>query len=667
VSEGGLVPDGAVINSATLSVKPQLTSGSPGGTITATRLLKNWKEMEATWFNAENSVTWSTAGALGVGTDLAAILDGQVSISPQSLSSNPRASIDVSASVRSFASGAPNYGWRLASVIGSQTINIATRESGIESGPKLIVDYALPPNPPSGLVATLVSGNQINLTWADNSTDETGFKIERKAGAGGTYNQIATVSANTTSYADTSVVPGNTYYYRVRATSSVGDSGYSNEVSVALNEPPAVSITSPANGTIFVLGAAVAITASATDTDGTVAKVDFFDGATLLGTATAAPYSVTLANVAAGTHTLTARATDNLGASTTSAAVSIIVDAPPTVTITAPANNTTFSAPANITVAATAADTDGTVARVDFFDDATLVGTATTAPYSITLANVTAGTHTLTARAIDDRGITTTSAPVTITGVEPIYYIHPDHLNTPRLIADSTGTTVWRWDQGEPFGNDVPNDNPSEGGPFEFNLRFPGQYIDRETNLAYNYFRDYDPALGRYVESDPIGLRGGLNMYAYVYNPLTRIDPLGLLDLNVFGQIGAQGSLYFLVGGFSVAAGAAVTLPNGQICRFYTICARFGPGIFAGVGGTAGGGVVVGDANNLGGFGIGIGGDLGAGASIGGQVAVGIGPGPLNPVTSVGAVRGMSGFGGGFSVGLDFCYSEPVCSEPYCR
>src|SRR4249919_108579 len=86
-------------------------------------------------------------------------------------------------------------------------------------------------------------------------------------------------------------------------------------------------------------------------------------------------------------------------------------------------------------------------------------------------------------------------------------------LNTPRVIADSTGTTVWRWDQGEPFGNDVPNNNPSGAGAFDFPLRFPGQYFDRETSLAYNVMRDYDTGLGRYVQSDPIGLDGGLNTY----------------------------------------------------------------------------------------------------------------------------------------------------------
>ena len=64
---------------------------------------------------------------------------------------------------------------------------------------------------------------------------------------------------------------------------------------------------------------------------------------------------------------------------------------------------------------------------------------------------------------------------------------------------------------------------------FAYNLRFPGQYFDSETGKHYNYFRDYDPAIGRYVESDPIGLRGGVNSFAYAWaRPLTLIDPLGL-------------------------------------------------------------------------------------------------------------------------------------------
>jgi len=108
--------------------------------------------------------------------------------------------------------------------------------------------------------------------------------------------------------------------------------------------------------------------------------------------------------------------------------------------------------------------------------------------------------------------------------------LHPDHLNTPRLVADSAGAAVWRWDQQEPFGVNVPDENPSGLSAFEFPLRFPGQYADKETNLHYNYFRDYDPGVGRYVESDPIGLLAGPNTYAYVRgSPLVYSDASGLM------------------------------------------------------------------------------------------------------------------------------------------
>jgi RHS repeat-associated protein len=83
----------------------------------------------------------------------------------------------------------------------------------------------------------------------------------------------------------------------------------------------------------------------------------------------------------------------------------------------------------------------------------------------------------------------------------------------------------------------VPDENPSGLGAFEFPVRFPGQYADKETNLAYNYFRDcYDPATGRYCQFDPIGLRGGVNGYAYVRgNPIRLRDPSGLWGIGIFG------------------------------------------------------------------------------------------------------------------------------------
>ncbi|MBY0270858.1 MAG: RHS repeat-associated core domain-containing protein [Burkholderiales bacterium] len=112
-----------------------------------------------------------------------------------------------------------------------------------------------------------------------------------------------------------------------------------------------------------------------------------------------------------------------------------------------------------------------------------------------------------------------------------MYFVHTDHLNTPRLIASDTGQAVWTWNNDDPYGNNTPNENPAGAGQFTCNLRLPGQYFDSETNTHYNYFRDYDASTGRYVESDPIGLLGGLNTYAYVDgNPIQGIDHLGLTN-----------------------------------------------------------------------------------------------------------------------------------------
>lgn len=113
-----------------------------------------------------------------------------------------------------------------------------------------------------------------------------------------------------------------------------------------------------------------------------------------------------------------------------------------------------------------------------------------------------------------------------------IHYIYADHLQTPRVITRaSDNTMVWRWDEADPFGLYSPDDNPSGVGVFTYNPRFPGQVHDKETNNHYNYFRDYDPQTGRYLQSDPIGLAGGINTYAYVEgNPLLGVDPMGLCN-----------------------------------------------------------------------------------------------------------------------------------------
>ncbi|HLG14404.1 MAG TPA: Ig-like domain-containing protein [Blastocatellia bacterium] len=222
-------------------------------------------------------------------------------------------------------------------------------------------------------------------------------------------------------------VGAGAYSLTAKATDNQGASTTSSPVNVSVggpsNNPPTISITSPANGATFTAPAAMTITASASDSDGSISKVEFFSGPSLIGTDTSAPYSFTWTNVAAGTYDLSAKATDNLGANAFSATVRVTVSAtgniPPSVSITSPADSTAYTAPATVTIAAAASDSDGTVTKVDFFAGATLVGTDSVAPYVATWSNVPAGSYSLTARATDNVGATSTSIAVAITVNNP--------------------------------------------------------------------------------------------------------------------------------------------------------------------------------------------------------------------------------------------------------
>jgi len=310
--------------------------------------------------------------------------------------------------------------------------------------------------------------------------------------------------------------------------------------------------------------------------------------------------------VPAGSYSVTAVATDDRNASTTSAAATVTVNAQPTVTLTGPADGATYTAPAGITLTATATDGDGNIAHVDFFNGTTPIGSATAAPYTFAWNNVPAGTYALTAQATDNLGATIASAVVNVTVNDAVvgagvYYIYADQLNTPRAITDSSNKVIWRWDS-DPFGMTPADEDPDRDGvKMGYNLRFPGQYFDRETGLHYNYYRDYDPSTGRYVESDPIGLAGGINTYAYVGgSPASYIDPTGEILINpitigaaiggVAGAIQAANSS----GGWSwanagnIAIGAVTGAVAGAIPG--GVAARVGLGVTIGVGAAAGAG-----------------------------------------------------------------------------
>jgi len=149
--------------------------------------------------------------------------------------------------------------------------------------------------------------------------------------------------------------------------------------------------------------------------------------------------------------------------------------------------------------------------------------------------------------------------PIAVVKGTSLAYVETDHLGTPRQVVDpATNTALWVWDfLASTFGASVPNQSPTGGAAYTLNLRLPGQYYDAETGLNYNYFRDYEPATGRYAESDPIGLRGGLSTFDYgLSSPLIISDSYGLSG-------GNHGLFCAIGGGLGMAVGFVVCSPTG--------------------------------------------------------------------------------------------------------
>ncbi|GAA4391952.1 Ig-like domain-containing protein [Hymenobacter koreensis] len=184
------------------------------------------------------------------------------------------------------------------------------------------------------------------------------------------------------------------------------------------NQIPAVSVAaSPSPATV---GVSMTLTATANDADGEVVKVEYYNGQTKLGeTGSAPPYTFTYAPTAPGTLSLTAKAYDNAGGVGTSSALSVTVNNPAPVNQLPAANlsvpKTTLANGESMTATATASDPDGTVVKVELLDGTAVVAEDSTSPYSLNYASTVAGQHTLRARATDNNGGATLSAPVTVT------------------------------------------------------------------------------------------------------------------------------------------------------------------------------------------------------------------------------------------------------------
>jgi Bacterial Ig domain/Glucodextranase, domain B len=309
---------------------------------------------------------------------------------------------------------------------GTYTVSaVATDALGVKSGTSLAITVRGSNVPPAASLtspaagASFVAPASIPMAASVSDPDGTVSLVEFL------HNGAVVASTNVQPYAVTlSNVAAGSHSLAARATddrAAVTTSAPVNVTVLPPNNPPTVVLTSPSTGAAYAAPATIALAAAASDADGSIAKVEFLAGSTLVGTATTAPYGVTWSGVVPGTYPLTARATDNAGASTTSAAVTVTVRAnqPPTVSLVAPSSGAAFQAPATINLTAAASDPDGSVAKVDFFAGATMIGTATSPPHGLAWTGVVAGTYTLTARATDNAGAVTTSAPVTVTVSAP--------------------------------------------------------------------------------------------------------------------------------------------------------------------------------------------------------------------------------------------------------
>ena len=152
---------------------------------------------------------------------------------------------------------------------------------------------------------------------------------------------------------------------------------------------------------------------------------------------------------------------------------------------------------------------------------------------------------------------------------EPTFYFHNDHLGSPKVMSNVSGQQIWKSDlapYGESMGEEFRVGNLNIQGTMmqvDSAFRFPGQYENGLTGLNYNYFRDYDPQTARYIQSDPIGLAGGLNTYAYVGgDPVNAVDPFGLEVSGTYNKNTGIITVTNLDNGESVSAGAFSGMPG---------------------------------------------------------------------------------------------------------
>jgi hypothetical protein len=270
-----------------------------------------------------------------------------------------------------------------------------------------------------GLVALPQNGLSVSLAWdADSGTDIAGYRLYYGC-ASGIYTNNVDVG-NVTTATVSGLANGLTYYFAATAYDTLGlESIYSPEVSytaASTSNPPAIVLTSPLNGAGYTAPATVNLAASVTANGHAITKVQFYNGANLLGEAATAPYNFAWTNVAAGTFSLSAQVIYDAGTTLASSPANVTVaNPPPVVALTSPFNGAAYAAPATINLAASVTANGHNITSVQFYNGSSLLGQASTAPYAFAWGNVAAGTFSLSAQVIYDGGSATASTLVAVT------------------------------------------------------------------------------------------------------------------------------------------------------------------------------------------------------------------------------------------------------------
>lgn len=373
-------------------------------------------------------------------------------------------------------------------------VAIATDNQGETSNAVISVNVASNLNPLVDITqplagATLPQGQPVTVSASASDPDGTVAQVAYFVN--GTLFQTVTSAPYTTSWTPAST---GTFTLRAVVTDNLGATGVDSvAVTVVGNTPPIVVITTPINGFVAPMGIQVRFTATATDPNGTISKVEFFRNGVFFTLQQVAPYTAFWTPAAPGTYTIVAVGTDNQGATGSDTITVVVPNQPPVVDITQPANNTSRPVGLPFTISATASDPDGTVAQVAFFRGNVLISTDVGSPFSAVWNPSTPGPVQLIAVATDNFGATrsdTVNITVTANQSPVVAFTQPANgasltINQPiamNVTASDPDGSVVRVE----FYNGTTLLNTDVSPPFAFNWTAPatGAYTLRA--IAYD-------------------------------------------------------------------------------------------------------------------------------------------------------------------------------------